>query len=181
VQRPDKLVAIAHLHRARGIKGEVIAESLTSHPERFAALGRVFLVKPGAAEAREADVERVWDFRGSPVFKFRGIDTMTVAETLRGYDVSVPEEERVALPEGEYFLSDLVGCRMTAAGSGDLIGIVTGWFENGPQDVLEVRPENEAQGEPILVPFVKAFFTVIDPAGKSLVVELPEGLKELNR
>ena len=175
---PEKLIAVAHLHRARGIKGEVIAESLTSHPERFADLSRVFLTKAGAP-VKEMEVAGVWDFRGSPVFRFRGIDTMTAAEELRGYDVSIPEEERVALPEGEFFLSDLVGCRMTSASDGELIGIVTGWFENGPQVVLEVTSANRS--EPILVPFVKAFFTSIDPAAKSLVVELPEGLKEVNR
>jgi 16S rRNA processing protein RimM len=176
----DNLVAIARIHRARGIKGEVIAESLTSHPERFAELSRVFLTKPGAAP-REMEVASVWDFRGSPVFRFAGVDTMNAAEELRGYDVSVPEDERVELSEGEYFRSELVGCRVTLAGTGELIGNVTGWFENGPQLTLEVRPEGKDGGEPIMVPFVKAFFPVIDPANKTLVLEPPAGLLELNQ
>ena len=172
-----ELTAVAFLHRERGIKGEIIGESLTSHPERFAQLKRVFLTKAGSP-ARELDVERVWDFRGSPVFKFAGVDTMTDAEKLRGYEVAVPDTERVELEPGEFFLSDMVGCRLSDR-VGAVIGTVTGFFENGPQAVLEV--EADASGEPIMIPFVKAFFPEIDLAAKTAIVELPDGLVELNR
>ena len=101
------LTAVALLHRERGIKGEIVGESLTSHPERFAQLTRVFLMKPGVP-VKELNVERVWDFRGSPVFKFAGIDSRNDAELLRGYEVAVPQEERAAVQEGEYFLTCLL-------------------------------------------------------------------------
>jgi len=172
------LTAVAFLHRERGIKGEIVGESLTSHPERFAELKRVFLTKAGAA-TKEVDVERVWDFRGSPVFKFRGVDSMDDAEKLRGYEVSVPDTERVALEDGQYFLSDLVGCRLKDK-AGQLIGTVSGFFENGPQVVLEVAEEGVA-GDPMMVPFVKAFFSEVDTVAKTAVVDLPDGLRELNR
>jgi 16S rRNA processing protein RimM len=179
------LTAVALLHRERGIKGEITGESLTSHFERFADLERVFLTKPGC-ETREVEVERVWDFRGSPVFKFRGIDSMTDAGKLRGYEVAIPRIERVPLEEGEYFLDDLVGCRLSDP-AGLSIGTVTGWIENGPQILLEVlEVEVEAEGEPpakepMLVPFVKAFFTAVDVEAKTAVADLPPGLRELNR
>ena len=168
---------MALLHRERGIKGEITGESLTSHPERFAGLKRVFLTKAGS-ETREIEVERVWDFRGSPVFKFRGVETMTEAEKLRGFEVAIPDAERVELEPGEFFLSDLVGCRLSGR-SGQFIGTVTGFFENGPQAVLEV--EREAGGDQVMIPFVKAFFPEVDVAAKTAIVELPDGLLELNR
>ena len=176
-----ELTAVAFLHRERGIKGEISGESLTSHPERFAQLKRVFLTKAG--ETKELDVERVWDFRGSPVFKFKGVDTMTDAEKLRGYEVSIPDTERVELDPGETFLSDLIGCRLSDR-AGKVIGTVTGFFENGPQAVLEVAPEDSSEGDgsvAIMIPFVKAFFPEVDLAAKTATVELPDGLLELNR
>jgi 16S rRNA processing protein RimM len=174
------LTAVALLHRERGIKGEITGESLTSHFERFAELKRVFLTKTGT-ETKEVEVERVWDFRGSPVFKFAGIDTMTDAAKLRGYEVAVPRIERVPLEEGEYFLDDLVGCRLSDP-AGEAIGTVTGWIENGPQVLLEVVVDGEAPDkEPMLVPFVKAFFTALDVEAKTAVADLPPGLRELNR
>ena len=174
-----ELTAIALLHRERGIKGEIIGESLTSHAQRFAQLKRVFLTRAGI-ETKELDVERVWDFRGSPVFKFRGVDTMTDAGKLRGYEVAIPDTERVPLEKGEYFLSDLAGCRLSDR-AGHLIGTVTGYFENGPQAVLEVVEEGVTGGVTIMIPFVKAFFPEIDIAAKTAIVELPDGLLELNR
>jgi ribosomal 30S subunit maturation factor RimM len=33
----------------------------------------------------------------------------------------------------------------------------------------------------MMVPFVKPIFTQVDTAAKQVVVELPEGLRELNR
>jgi len=174
------LTAVALLHRERGIKGEITGESLTSHFERFAELKRVFLTKTGS-ETKEVEVERVWDFRGSPVFKFAGVDSMTDAGKLRGYEVAVPRLERVPLEEGEYFLDDLVGCRLSDP-AGEAIGTVTGWIENGPQVLLEVVVDGEAPGEePMLVPFVKAFFTALDVEAKTAVADLPPGLRELNR
>lgn len=172
------LTAVALLHRERGIKGEIIGESLTSHPERFSELKRVFLTKDGS-ETREVDVERVWDFRGSPVFKFRGVDSMDDAGKLRRYEVSVPDTERVELDPGEHFLSDLVGCRLRDK-AGQPVGTVAGFFENGPQVVLEVAEEG-VDGDPVMIPFVKAFFSEIDTAAKTAVVDLPPGLMELNR
>jgi len=169
---------VALLHRERGIKGEIVGESLTSHPERFADLKRVYLTKAGS-ETLEIDVERVWDFRGSPVFKFSGVNSMDEAEKLRGFEVSVPDTERVPLEAGEYFMSDLVGCRLMDK-AGQPIGKVTGFFENGPQLVLEVAEEG-VTGEPMMVPFVKAFFSEIDTVAKTAVVDLPDGLRELNR
>lgn len=174
-----ELTAVAFLHRERGIKGEIIGESMTSHPERFAQLKRVFLTKAGSP-TQEFDVERVWDFRGSPVFKFAGVDTMTEAEKLRGFEVAVPDTERVELAPGETFLSDLVGCRLSDR-AGTVIGTVTGFFENGPQVVLEVEEDDGGTGVPVMIPFVKAFFPEIDLNAKTAIVELPPGLVELNR
>ena len=52
--------------------------------------------------------------------------------------------------------------------------MVTGWQETGGPIVLEVDSGR------ILVPFVKSIFKKIDPAGREIRAELPEGLEELN-
>jgi 16S rRNA processing protein RimM len=169
------LITLAHLRRTRGNKGELIGDSLTSHPERFQKLTRVFLVK--GEETREMQVESAWDFRGDPVFKFVGIDSISAAEPLAGYDVCVPPEERVQLEEGEYFFSDIVGC---AAYAGDeRIGTVAGWQDNGSgsQVWFEVQ---EDSGKTFLVPFNRTIFREIDVVGKLVRLDLPEGLRELN-
>lgn len=171
-------VTVAHLRRTRGNKGELIGDSLTSHPERFQKLTRVFLVKEGA-ETREAQVETVWDFRGDPVFKFAGVDSISAAEPLAGFDVCIPREERVTLGEGEYFLADIVGC---AAFEGETrIGVFTGWQEDNAigQVWFEVE-EDGKDGRTFLVPYHRSIFREIDVAAKVVRLDLPDGLRELN-
>lgn len=119
-------------------------------------------------------VERVWYHKGQPIFKLRGIDSIGAAETLAGKDVCVPASERYSLPEGEYYFSDLVGCRMVDASTGGLIGEVTGWQETGGPALLEV------DGGRVLVPLAKALLPEIDVEARVIRARLPEGLLGLN-
>ena len=54
---------------------------------------------------KRVGIESVWELRGHPVFKFKGVDSMTEAEKLQGYELRIPLEERAPAPEGEYFHS----------------------------------------------------------------------------
>ena len=164
-------VAVALLHRARGIRGEVSAESLSSKPERFAKLKKVRLA--GGSLPGTYEVEEVWQHGGSLIFKFTGIDSMTDAEKLRGAEVQVPRAERVELEPGEYFHSDVIGCEVRDRASDRVIGKVTNFEEYGGPPLIEI------DGGRMLIPFVKAICVDIQPEAKLIRVELPEGLEEL--
>jgi ribosomal 30S subunit maturation factor RimM len=58
--------------------------------------------------------------------------------------------------------------------TGDRLGRVSGWEEGGGAGLLVVD-------EDLLIPFVRAICVEIDPAARRIAVELPEGLKDLNR
>ncbi|MGH9661097.1 MAG: ribosome maturation factor RimM [Bryobacteraceae bacterium] len=163
-------MTIAVLTRVRGRHGELIAFPLGATPERLEKLERVFVFGDG----RQLEIQSVWFHGGAPVFKFRGIDTIEDAEQLKGAEIRLPLEERRPAEPGEYFQDDLVGCDVIEASSGVSLGRVTGWREAGGPGLLEV-------GEDLLVPFARAICVEIDPAAKRIVVDLPEGLKDLNR
>lgn len=163
-----ELVAVAHLVRARGIKGELVAIPLNDRRERFDQLKRVLL------NGAEHEVECAWWHGEKLILKFRGVDTMTQAESLAGIDVCVPASERPALPDDEFYLSDLVGCEVFDRASGRSIGTVSGWQDSGGPTLLELA------GSPILIPFVRAICREIDLAGKRIVIDPPEGLLDLN-
>jgi len=163
-------VAVAVLGRPRGNRGELTAESLSSRPERFARLKTVRLVGEGQA----FDVEEVWEHAGALVFKFRGVDSISDAERLRGAEVQVPRSERVALEPGEYFHSDLIGCEVRDRLSGRVIGRVTNFEEYGGPPLIEI------DGGRMLIPFVKAICVDIRPEVKLIQVDLPEGLEDLD-
>lgn len=130
-----------------------------------------------AGQERQAEIESVWEHRGGLVFKFRGVDSISDAEALEGAEVRIPFEARRKLDENEYYQDDLVGCEVVERATGRKLGVVSGWREYGGPPLLEV----EREGEPLLIPFARAICVEIDPAGRRISVELPEGLAELNR
>ena len=106
-------VALAVLRRARGIRGELIAENLGSDRDRFLSGLAVTLVSAlDSKQGQPAELESSWLHQGSLVLKFRGIDTRSDAETLKGMFVCIPEEQRRPLPEGQIYLDDLIGCEV---------------------------------------------------------------------
>jgi len=163
-------VAIAILGKTRGNRGEVTAFPLSGKPERYEALEEVFLFGSG----KRYEVESTWFHQGTLIFKFRGVDSISDAELLTGAEVRVPIAQRTPLDPGEFFQDDLVGCQVVDRQTGQVLGTVSGWEDGGGAGLLAVDGH-------LLIPFVRSICVEIDPAAKRIVVELPEGLKDLNR
>lgn len=151
--------------------------SFCGGPERFQEVREVMLFPAAGGAPRAAEVESVWEHRWQLVFKFRGIDSISDAETVERHEVRIPFEQRAAAPEGEYFDSDLVGCEVIERATGERVGVVKELKDYGGRVLLEV--EREESREPLLVPFARAICVDIDPARRRIVVDLPEGLKDL--
>ncbi len=171
-------IAIAHVLRPQGRKGDVLAEILTPFPSRFAGPQRVFLDDPGN-NPRAVTVEHTWLHKGKVVLKFAGIGSIDEAETLRGRYVLVPEEEKVALSAGQYYLWELKGCQVVVESGGTRkpLGIVTEIERTGGVDLLHVSDDSRE----VLVPFAEAICKVIDPEARLIVIDPPEDLLDLNR
>jgi len=167
-------VVLAVLGRPRGNGGELTSTPLSSRPDLFPSLARVFLAPPDRVESEEKAVESVWFHGGVPIWKFAGVDTISDAEAWYGCEVRIPFAERRASEPGEYFHSDLEGCDVWDRRSGQRLGRVTGILESGT-DVLEV------DGGDLLIPFTPAICVEIDVEAKRIVVDPPEGLLELYR
>ena len=190
---------VAHILRPRGNKGEVAAVLLTDFPERLTKLKEVFVGKAeGTPEPYKIGLEACWisqNHKGQGVFHFRGIHSINDAEQFRGMDVLLPFEQRVVLPEGQYFASDLIGCAVfeTAA----TVSAVTSSpcaLSEAPAllgTVVDVQfPGDEIRGTPllevettkgeILIPLATDICTRIDTTARRIDVVLPEGLRDLD-
>jgi 16S rRNA processing protein RimM len=168
-------VAVALLGKARGNRGEVTALALGGKPERYQALREVYLFGSGESGAsRRYQVESTWFHNGTLIFKFQGVDSISDAEPLAGAEVCVPMSERAPLEPGEFFQSDLLGCEVVDRRTGESLGRVSGWEDSGGAGLLVVDGG-------LSIPFARAICVEINPEAKRIAVELPEGLKDLNR
>jgi 16S rRNA processing protein RimM len=164
-----ELVAIGQIVKPQGRKGEVAVAPLTDRPERFPSLRRVFVPAPGGG-SREMRVAGTWPHKGRYVVKFEGIDSIDEAETLRGLELRIGEEELQALPQGSYYHHQLKGLRVEDP-SGEPIGEAVDILETGgAANVLVVR----GNGGEVLIPLAEQFIKNVDVAGGRLVAVRPE-------
>jgi 16S rRNA processing protein RimM len=185
---PIDRLTLARLLRPHGIRGEIAAEILTDFPERLTKLREVWLWDASAETLQKTAVEKCWlSFTrgGQAVFKFAGVERIEDVEKLRGLEVQVPLSERMELPSGSYYISELLGCEVweivtnaatvEVKGEGKL-GVVSGVQESGTP-VLEVEtPDGE-----VLIPLATEICRKIDIGARRIEVVMPEGLRELNR
>jgi 16S rRNA processing protein RimM len=171
---------VAIFARPWGNRGALIADATTDRPERLAQLGTAFVLGPDPeAQPQRVEIESVQFHKQRVIVKLRGVDSISQAEALRGAELCVPIAERPKAPEGEYYIADLFGCEVIERITGRRLGIVSGWLETGGAPLLEVSvPQG---GEPLLVPFARSICVEIAPEQRRIVVELPEGLEELNQ
>jgi 16S rRNA processing protein RimM len=168
-------VTLALLGKTRGNRGELLAQPLGSRAERFDGLQAVYLTPDESKqEPVRYGVENVWWHERRLVLKFVGIDSISAAEVLQGWQVCVPRAERAPIEPGEYYLDDLVGCAVVDHATSEPLGTVTAWSEAGGGSMLEVDDD-------WMLPFVKAICVGIEPEQRRIRVDLPAGLRELNR
>jgi 16S rRNA processing protein RimM len=193
-------VLVARILKARGNKGEVAAELLTDFPERLTRLQEVFVGHAeGKYEPRRMALKSCWlsqNHRGQAVFHFEGVDSISEAEKFRGLEVLLPFEQRVSLPAGQYFVSDLIGCSVfESPASAPVVSSSPCSLAEAPAFLGTVRDVQflgeEMAGTPllevetflgeVLIPLAVDICTKIDPTARRIDVVLPEGLRDLNR
>lgn len=169
----SEFVTLATIVRSRGLRGELVADFYSDFPERFEILEDVRLEKPGFSTSLE--LESFWFQKGRIILKFAGIDSPEDAAQLIGCELRISEEERFSLPEGHFYDSDLIGCRIFEKGK--TLGFVTEVFRPGG-DVANLVVRDEA-GKEFMIPFVSRYCLELDVEAGRIEVDLPPGMVDL--
>ena|SRR2546423_5841432 len=170
----DDLILVAHIVKARGLRGEVVADLQTDFPERFENLKSLIGIS-GVGVKRSLQIEEQWFHGNRLVLKFAGFDSVDEAKALVGYELAVPAEERIELPSDSFYEWELIGCRVETLG-GESIGTVTEIVRTGGVEILKVFDEN---GRDRLIPMASDIVIEIDKEKKLIQIDPPEGLLEL--
>ena len=190
-------VLVARIVRPRGNKGEVLAELFTDFSGRFRSLGQMYL-RRGQGEPRPASLKNFWVDRNHPehgIFHFEGCSSIGDAENLRGLEIVIPFADRVTLPDGNYFVSDLIGCTVfeirpdpaklaSSACSMEeaprVLGTVRDVFFPGEGTAGTPLLQVETAAGELLLPLALDICRAINVAERRIDVTLPEGLHDLN-
>jgi len=156
-------IKIGVITKPQGIRGEVKVEPFTDDVYRFLDLKHAFFKRGGTYER-----VRVMGARSdgkSAYLLFERTYDRNAAEALRGTEIFIDRENAVKLPEGRYFIVDLLGSRVQD-GDGKTLGTLKEVLQPGANDVFVVK----TSGADLLIPVVDAFVADIDPENKVITV-----------
>jgi 16S rRNA processing protein RimM len=167
-------VRVGRIVGAHGLEGELRIALQGADPESFAAAETIWLAREESErDATAYALRRVAPGRaGECRVRLDGVRDRTAAEALRGRWLLVRAGDLAATEPGEYYVHELVGCRVEAA-DGRPLGVVREIGSNGASDVLVIE---DASGSNHLVPAVAALLLEVDVAARRIVIDAIPGL-----
>ncbi len=161
---------IGEIVNTHGVRGELKVIPLTDDINRYDKLDWVYIRING--KQKKYDIEGIRYHKNNVLLSLKGVNDMNSAELLKGCFVEIPRELAIKLPEGSYFIADLVGCSVLDDRGKDL-GKVEDVIETGSNDVYVVRTANNKQ---ILIPAIKEVVLEVDVENKIIKIKQKEGL-----
>lgn len=168
----QELVVVGRVRKPHGVTGELSVEVLSENPDRFRE-GAGLVACEADGSLTRLRITSVRPHRGVLLVRFEGLEDRDEVARLRGAELLVEAAEVGDAPEGAFYYFELVGCACTDRSAGEL-GRVESVREDGGGLLLEIRDRKRT----LLVPFVRAYLGSVDVVGKTIELDLPEGLLE---
>ena len=166
-----ELLEIGKIVNTHALKGEVKIQPWCDDAAIFFELKKVYI------NSEEYRILNARIHKNFVIVKFDGIDSIEKAQNLKNTIVKVEKKALGELPEGVYYICDLIGCRVETS-FGIKLGIVEDVIKTGSNDVYVLNETKS--GKPILIPVLKETILSVDIENKLIKVELLKGLVDEN-
>ena len=163
----DRLVLVARVSGAFGVKGELRLRTYTDSP--LAVLNFRDLKRVNGQTGLTLVSGR--SFKDGLIARAKEVGAKEEADSLKGLELYAP---RSALPppgEDEFYLTDLIGLRAESP-DGTPLGVVKAAPNYGAGDVLEIEPPGRKATW--LIAFTRDNVPIVDVPGDRIVVVRPE-------
>ena len=167
MEGPDRLVLVARVSGAFGVRGEVRIRTYTDNP--LAVLNFRRLLRANGQDALTLVSGR--SFKDGLIARAKEIATKEEADGLKGLELYAPRSAMPPPEEDEFYLADLVGLR-TETPDGVQLGVVKAVHNFGAGDILEIEPPGRKATW--MVAFTAENVPEIDIVGGRIVIVPPE-------
>ena len=151
-----------------GIKGMTRVQVWADDTEFLNGFKYVYTDKDGNGKL---EISRVQPHGTVALIAFKGINTIEQAEKLRGTVIYINRDD-AKLPEGRYFITDLLGCCVFDADTNELLGKITDVSETGANDVWHITRD----GKEYLVPAIADVIISVDTENEKAVIRPMKGI-----
>lgn len=162
----DEFIVVGKLGKTRGVRGELYITLLTDFPDRFLDLKDIHVMERGGWTSRHLRSSEL--VGGRPVISFEGVNTKEEAARMTNLELGVKTTEVVPLPDGSYYVYDLVGCEVIDESTGERLGTVREVEKLPANDMYVVSKKD---GGELLVPVVGQFVKDVDITRRRIVVD----------
>ena len=152
--------------KPQGIAGQVKIKPETDDPDRFLLLDTIEVQKAQGQPAISVSIEQVAVRDGFVYATLDGSASRNEAESQRGWLLSVPRDQAIALPPDHHFIADLVGCQAVDT-QGKALGVLTEVLQPGANDVYVVATDKGR----LLVPALRHVILSVDVAAKIILAD----------
>ncbi len=163
---PDRLILVARVAGAFGVRGELRIRTFTERP--LALLDYRELMRADGAPGLTLVSGRT--NKDGLIVRAREVATKEEADALRGLDLYAPRSKLPPPAPDEFYLADLIGLAAEAP-DGTPLGEVAAVPDFGAGDLLEIQPPG--RGASWLVAFTQENVPEVDLQGGRIVVVRP--------
>lgn len=152
-------LTIGKVLKPRGLKGEIKFELYSSDPARFSRLKRLKI------DGIEYAIEHI-SVEGPICYAYlNGIDSVEKAEALRGKLILANRNDLPKLPNGKYYIVDMIGLDVYVAG--EIIGEIVDVLQYGSKDVYVLKNGENSLSFPAVDNLIK----IVDIEGGKIVLD----------
>ena len=151
-----------------GIRGMVRVQAWSDSGEFLTNFNRFFLTPDGDNELKSVKIQ---PHGGVVLVAFKGINTVEQAESLRCKTLYISRDD-ITLPEGRYFIDDLIGCEVFDADSGEKYGEISEVSQTGANDVWHIKSGEKEY----LLPAIDEVIVTVDPQNERLEIRPMKGI-----
>lgn len=165
----EALICVGTISGSYGVHGELRVKSFCAVPEDIESYS------PLSTEdgKRSFALALIRPMKNGFVARIAEVATKEQADALRGTQLFARREQLPALPDDEYYYSDLVGLEVFDTG-GTSLGHVKSVQNHGAADILEIHAAGATAT--VLLPFTMAVVPTVDLKAGRIVADPPEGL-----
>ncbi|MDR3263388.1 MAG: ribosome maturation factor RimM [Clostridiales bacterium] len=152
-------ISIGYISKPHGLKGELKVLPETYDAAIFKKLKELYV------DGKAYKAEYAKPANGYVIVKLGGIDNADAAGLFRNKTVEIDEKDRMKLPAGVHYISDLIGCGVYAGET--RIGELADVLQNGAADVYVVKDG----GKEIMFPALKDLLKKVDTENKLILLD----------
>jgi 16S rRNA processing protein RimM len=177
----DSFIIVGRVHKAHGIRGEVVVEVITDAPDAiFAAGHRVFAgTTTGdiAPSRQELHVKTARPFNEGLLVSFDEVPDRNAAELWRGRYLLAAADDVPPPGDDEIYQHELIGMRVDLS-DGETLGTVNELYDLPQGLALDVRRIPPRNAETVILLYDEHTIQSVDKESRVIVVTPPDGLLE---